>query len=424
MSSQTSPFVASPSLRTLIATLSRSLHQDDPQATVQDPAVLEAADRILAAAETDTSLLDLEQHLLRRAEDTPLGLHLAVKLARSKQVVQAIREPTFVSVVFAVYKEHTRMMRPQEHPHGEDCLVRKIEHLRWLCRGTAVDGRIYVVDDGCPEGSGHIARRIVDERCPDAPVTVLFLEDAIRAGHPVTRPMRETADSQKGGSVVYGMWTAAQQQHERHVVLFTDADLSVHLGQTGLLLEGLLGRGKDAVIGTRRDPRSVVIKTGHRNTRGKLFIYLWKGLIAPLGFITDTQCGFKAFSAETVRAICDDIDEKRFAFDLELLLETELRRAGAIGRVPIAWIDSEAASTTRDLEPYLPMLRAVAAMYRKVLPSRPEADRLADLIESMTEAQWATLCEHVPEAIAEGDPMRFGQERPVSVDALREAMLG
>jgi hypothetical protein len=63
-------------------------------------------------------------------------------------------------------------------------------------------------------------------------------------------------------------------------------------------------------------------------------------------------------------------------------------------------------------------------MVRRVLTPRLQADRLADLIESMTAAQWAALCEHVPEAIAEGDPMRFGEERPVSVDRLREAMLG
>ena len=54
-------------------------------------------------------------------------------------------------------------------------------------------------------------------------------------------------------------------------------------------------------------PTSVVVKQGHRNTRGKLFIYLWKGMIAPLAGIIDTQCGFKGFSAETVREITDGL---------------------------------------------------------------------------------------------------------------------
>jgi hypothetical protein len=196
----------------------------------------------------------------------------------------------------------------------------------------------------------------------------------------------------------------------------------LHLGQSGLLIDGIVHGGVDAAIGSRREPTSVVVKEGHRNTRGKLFIYLWKGLIRPLHYITDTQCGFKAFSAETVRDVCPDLLEKRFAFDIELLLKTELRHNDAIRRTPVAWVDSEAASTTTGLQPYLPMLQAVVAMYRKYLPSDPEADRLADMIESMTETEWTYLTEHVPAAIADGDPAKFERSRPVAVDELIGAM--
>ena len=90
--------------------------------------------------------------------------------------------------------------------------------------------------------------------------------------------------------------------------------------------------------------------------------------------------------------------------------------------MPIAWIDSDAASTTADLEPYLPMLRSVAAMYRRYVPADPDADRLADLIESMTDAEWAHLSEHVPAPIAEGDPTTFDGVREVSVEQLARAM--
>jgi hypothetical protein len=67
-------------------------------------------------------------------------------------------------------------------------------------------------------------------------------------------------------------------------------------------------------------------KRGQRNVRGKLFIFLWKRLLSPLRYITDTQCGFKVFRAEVVRDMLADVREKKFAFDLELLLKTELRR--------------------------------------------------------------------------------------------------
>jgi hypothetical protein len=201
-------------------------------------------------------------------------------------------------------------------------------------------------------------------------------------------------------------------------VVFTDADLSTHLGQTGLLVQPILADGCRAAIGSRRETASVVVKTGHRNTRGKLFIYLWKGLLAPLHDITDTQCGFKAFAASTLRDVGVDLIERRFAFDIELLLRTELRNGGTIRKVPIAWIDSEAASTTTDLEPYLPMLNSAAAMYRHYLPAEPEPDRLAGMIEAMTEEQWRHLSGNVPAAIGDGNPLRFGEERPVTVDEL------
>jgi hypothetical protein len=403
--------------------LNGEIGEYDPRDAEQSELLHRMADLLLEDGSRTESLEALEKRLIQGDEDVPLPVHLAVKLARSKAVVRALERPLHVSFVFAVYKEHTRMLRPDQHPHGEDFVVRKVEQLRWLFDDFApVTWSILIVDDGCPEGSGRLAQRIVDERCPGAPVRVLFLEDAITQGVPITHPMKSAADSQKGGSVVYGMWTAAQELHDRHIVVFTDADLSLHLGQSGLLIDGIVHGGVDAAIGSRREPTSVVVKEGHRNTRGKLFIYLWKGLIRPLHYITDTQCGFKAFSAETVRDVCPDLLEKRFAFDIELLLKTELRHNDAIRRTPVAWVDSEAASTTTGLQPYLPMLQAVVAMYRKYLPSDPEADRLADMIESMTETEWTYLTEHVPAAIADGDPAKFERSRPVAVDELIGAM--
>ena len=376
----------------------------DPRDDEHGERVLGAADLLLNDCSEAESLDSLEQQIFQRTDGVPLLVHLAVKLARSKALVRILKQPLHVSFVIAVYKEHTRMLRPDQHPHGEDCLVKKIEQLRWLFGDTTpVTWSIFIVDDGCPERSGRLAQEILEAQCPDAPVRVLFLEDAITNGLPVTHPMKSTADSQKGGSVAYGMWTAAQELRERHIIVFTDADLSVHLGQTGLLIDGIVREEKDAAIGSRRETTSVVIKTGHRNTRGKLFIYLWKGLIDPLHYITDTQCGFKAFTAETVRYVLNDLTEKRFAFDIELLLKTELRRSGSIRKTPVAWIDSEAASTTTGLQPYLSMLRAVVTMYRKYLPAEPEADKLADMIESMSETEWEYLASHVPAAI-EVDP--------------------
>lgn len=391
----------------------------DPRDPHHDAAVCALADQLLEDGASLESLTAREHEL---DADAPLAAHLAIKLARSKATVRAMTQPAHVSVVFAMYKEHTRILRPVEHPHGEDFVVRKLDQLRWLFEGSAtLTWDLLIVDDGCPEGSGRIAQQVLTDRCPDAPVRVLFLEDGVRTQSPPTRPMQSAADSQKGGSIAYGMWTAAQDARDGHIIVFTDADLSTHLGQTGLLVEPIVRGGMDAAIGSRREATSVVIKQGQRNTRGKLFIYLWKSIIEPLHRITDTQCGFKAFTADTVRDIIVERLEQRFAFDIELLLRAELRHADSIAKVPIAWIDSEAASTTTGLQPYLPMLRAVVAMYRRYLPASAEADRFADFIDGMSETMWQQLVEHVPGEIADADPSDFGRCRPVAVDELIRA---
>ena len=340
--------------------------------------------------------------------------------------VLALEGPAHVSVVFAVYKEHQRILPLDRVAGGEDFLVRKVAQLEWLLAGRDdLTWDMIVVDDGCPENSGGIAKDIAEEAgCADR-VQVLMLAEAIAAGHPVTRPLTTADDSRKGGSIALGMWTAAETARENHVVVFTDADLSTHLGQTGLLMGEILEGGREAAIGSRREPRSVVIKQGVRNTRGKLFIYLWKRLIGNLPDIVDTQCGFKGFSAEAVRAITPDLLEKKFAFDIELLIKIRLRGADSIAKVPVAWIDSETLSTTTDIQPYLPMLQAMVKMYRIYLPANPGADEFAAFIAGLDDAAWNRLVENIPEEITKREPAEFGGFSGVSAaDLGRAAGLG
>jgi hypothetical protein len=339
--------------------------------------------------------------------DVPVAVRLALKLAASRAAVREIREPAHLSVVFAVYKEHARILRPEAHEHGEDFLRRKLGQLEWLFERTPQHSwDLTVVDDGCPEGSGAMAQAILDGT-PDVEARVAYLEEAIADGLPIVTGLRSTDDSRKGGSIRYGMWEAAGHDRPGHVILFTDADLSTHMGQAGLLLDPIIREGRNAAIGSRRHPASVVLKEGTRNNRGKLFIYLWKRLIPQLRGITDTQCGFKAFRADTMRAWIEDVTENGFAFDIEFLLRAERTVPGTIATVPVAWIDSDAASTTTDLQPYLPMLRGVARFYREILPPDPVAESFAALIESMSEEEFQQLLEQIPAAIADREPAEF-----------------
>ena len=382
-----------------------------------------AADRLQEAYPSVSQLAELEAGLAREKDAHPLMLHLAVKLAKSRQILSEIDRTVHVSVVFAVYKENIRILTKEENPLGENFLMRKIGQLNWLMGAFPnFSWEMYVVDDGCPDGSGRIAQQILAEKYDGDNVHVLFLQDAIDQNLPVVRPLTHTDDSRKGGSIEYGLWVAAQKDVPNHIILFTDADLSTHLGQTGLLV-GPIMAGADAAIGSRREPESIVVKTGTRNLRGKLFIYLWKRVITNLNDIVDTQAGFKAFRADVTRDIVTDMLEKQFAFDIELLVKTQLRRPDSIVKVPIAWIDSDALSTTTDLQPYLGMLKSMVAMYRRYLPSNPASSAFADFITSLSKEEWDELVAHVPEPIASREPYTFSAFDGVTV-ADFESILG
>ena len=137
----------------------------------------------------------------------------------------------------------------------------------------------------------------------------------------------------------------------------------------------------------------------------------------------DTQCGFKAFRAKTAQSILDDFLERGFAFDVELLLKSERLNPDGIAKAPIAWIDSEAESTTTALSPYLAMLRSIAAMSRKYLPADESGQAFVKLVESLDEDRWNHLVEHAPPAIADGDPLTFGEFSGVTPDDLRALLV-
>ncbi len=360
-------------------------------------------------------LEEIESRLIERNDSSLIFILLALKIAKSKILALQTEEKLFISIVFAVYKEHNRIRKSSEHPHGEDFLLKKVKQLEWLFEDQAnINWEMIVVDDGCPDKSGEIAQTIVDQNQLNNRVRILYLSEAIEKKLPPVKTLSSTVESQKGGSIVYGMWDAVlKSKRKNHIVVYTDADLSTHLGQLMLLLNPLLSSKYLAAIGSRREAKSVVIKKGARNNRGKLFIYLWKRLIPNLGDIVDTQCGFKAFKAELVADIIDGLIEKKFAFDIELLLKTELLQKNSICKVPIAWIDSEEASTTTDLQPYLAMLKSIAKMNRKYFPA--EQNEFVYFIESLDEEAFNSILENIPADIINREADEFTEYDGVRV---------
>ena len=363
-------------------------HQDE----VQLETLLHLTDCLLTRTDGMDELDTIEELVESQPEKWPLAARMIAKLARSKAGLQQRPGRIHFSVIVPLYGEHERLLRPFEHPAGEDLIRQKLRQIEWVCgERSRHTFEILLVDDGCPHGSGRLAETILNRDHPHAPARVLYLEDALKQEHPALQGIRSVRDSQKGGAVHLGLWEAIsvpEYSYREHIVAFTDADLSTHLGQLGLLVEALDKPGTRVAAGSRRARKSVVIKKSDRSARGRLFIYLWKKLLPELAYVDDTQCGFKAMRAEHVAPLTHSATHHDFAFDVELLLMSELMKRRSIAEVPIAWIDSDVASNTKATSTHLSMLRSIVSLSRSLENRRTSCEAFSAVIEGLDDSAW------------------------------------
>ena len=323
---------------------------------VHERKAFETAALLLDLYPSEDELRRVDSQIVTEQQKYPVILHLGSKLALSKMYLKSISDPVFTSFVVAMYNEHNRIRTREEHMAGEDFLRRKVSQLKWLFEGdNDKKWELVFVDDGCPEKSGEIAAEIIRQE-GYSNVRALFLADGIAERTPVTESLTSTDDSQKGGAIQYGMWSVIQEQHSnaRHIVIYTDSDLSTNIAQAGLLLRQLEGQDRMCAIGTRYaaggvycTPAGAKGVTSYDRIRLVFRHFIRSKLLPHLGEVVDTQCGFKAFKAEVLRKVLEQMTDKRFSFDMELLLLTALNlghNSNIVGKAPIVWIESNEES--------------------------------------------------------------------------------
>ncbi len=101
-------------------------------------------------------------------------------------------------------------------------------------------------------------------------------------------------------------------------VVFLDADMDLHPLQVETLFDIMRLDGADIVIGSKLHPNSVVNYPLERKIVSFVY-YLLVRLLFNLP-CHDTQTGLKLFKAEVVRKVFPRILVKKFAFDLEVLV--------------------------------------------------------------------------------------------------------
>jgi dolichyl-phosphate beta-glucosyltransferase len=189
----------------------------------------------------------------------------------------------------------------------------RIEHtLRTLVAdlpGIDASWEVLVVDDGSADDTREKVRRVA------AGETRVRLLAAPHRG--------------KGGAIRVGLLAA------RGAVRFMcDADLSMPVRELPRFL-AVVPAQCDIAIGSREGAGARRVgEPGHRHLMGRLFNGLVR--VSGLSGISDTQCGFKLFTAEAVDAIVPWLTLDGWAFDIEMLVIAKLRGL-RVQALPIEW---------------------------------------------------------------------------------------
>ncbi|MGE0549986.1 MAG: dolichyl-phosphate beta-glucosyltransferase [Kofleriaceae bacterium] len=206
-----------------------------------------------------------------------------------------------LSIVVPAYNEEQRILPTLDRLH----VFLAAQPLRY---------EIIVVDDG----SRDATCRVVEQAMPRIPHL---------------RLVRQSPNAGKGAAVRRGMLAARGQLR-----VMCDADCSMPPEQLPRLLAPIIACRAEIAIGSRYADGA---KTP---VRQPLYRVLWSRLCNKLiqrslvPGVRDTQCGFKAFTAEAARDLFRRATINGWAFDLEILALAR-RRGYAIEEVGVEWLD-------------------------------------------------------------------------------------
>ena len=218
----------------------------------------------------------------------------------------------------------------------ERCLRETLSVLNYF----EIRHEVILVDDGSEDSTLELARAAAEEL-------------------PHVRVIGHEVNLGKGSAVQRGALAARGD-----LVLTLDADLEVHPRQIALLYEALVRTGADVVIGSKLHPDSKTdVPPGRRTLTVGYYVLVRTLFRLP---VHDTQTGLKLFKREPLMRVMPRLLVKRFAYDLELLVN--LHRDGykiveapvvvtRTARVPAdrpARHAADRAGHGRDLVPHLP----------------------------------------------------------------------
>lgn len=232
-----------------------------------------------------------------------------------------------LSVIIPAYNEELRL--PQT-----------LHHVVQYLKSQPYGSEILVVNDGSTDTTEQIART---QDSGLIPLRLLSHDDGANHG--------------KGASVKKGMMGARGAYR-----LFMDADNSTTIDQIDRFWPFIL-QGYDVVIGSRALKDSVigVRQARYKEIAGRCGNWFIRTLTVP--GISDTQAGFKLFSAKAAEILFPRQTIRRWGYDIELLA---IARAHGfrIREVPITWINASGSKVT--MKSYFQVLSDVLRIRRNL----------------------------------------------------------
>ena len=206
-----------------------------------------------------------------------------------------------LSVIVPAYNEEQRLLPTLERLHA----FLSAQPLRY---------EILVVDDGSKDKTCDVVEKAIE--------TI-----------PHLALVRQSPNAGKGAAVRRGMLAARGQ-----IRVMCDADCSMPPEQLPRLLAPIIACKAEIAIGSRyaEGAKTDVAQPKYRVLWSRLCNKIIQRSLVP--GIRDTQCGFKAFTAEAARNLFSSATINGWAFDLEILALAR-RRGFAIEEVGVEWKD-------------------------------------------------------------------------------------
>lgn len=387
----------------------------------------------------------------------PTVLVSAVGSAESKLQLESCG-PFHMVCMFAMYGEQNRIQKKADHVNGQDFIRIKFKQLEWLFSGAkGQTWEILAVDDGCPNDSKTLARKVIEADGLGDRVKVLELEDAVREGVPyfmergLTKGCKE---SRKGGAILYGLYTVANRPVKPDapplLAMYTDSDLSTDMSLCGVLAHGVLVGGGKMSMGARYGAAETFLvkppefgPSGHPQSHFEqpnmmkivMRHYVRVRLLPILKGIYDTQCAFKCFRAADLMSVIGEVRSIGADFDMELLLcaLSYFSKGGGVGKElcvtkPTLFTEDFAESNfmassedpDKPYKTYAGMNQALVQMHKRYIDqSSEDAAAVTDLVAFADGIKWEAYKRMVLKLEKDHGPTLFDHDFPL--DELKAA---